>query len=383
MQRLIAPAIALGLSLLFVVAPCAAEERFPYSAFIVVDEAAVRSGPGETFYPVLNLNRGDAVEVWRHDPDGWCAIRPPEGSFSWVSGDFIESTDGRTGTVVGNQVNVRVGTRFSDVRDVVQLQLNAGEQVHLFDARLLPNGDRMTTWYKIAPPAGEFRWVRERDLTNDAAAVPTPTVQAASFSETVDAAPLHLDALPADAPTNQVLNELEIALSQMVAAEPTAWHFADLKLRGEALVERAETAVERSRVRQFLGKLARFADIQRRYAGVAELRTQTAAVDHALATSAPAAEPKTALDGSTDTSRYDGVGRLTQIVLRDDGATNYALSDARGEIIAYLSSAPGVNLRQYAGLEVGVNGIRGFVTEQRLPQITVKRVDVLSSRAVR
>lgn len=377
-------AFALGLSLaLPVLSAVEPTERFPYSAFVTEDEAAVRSGPGETYYPVLNLRRGDAVEVWRHDPGGWCAVRPPEGSFSWISGDFVETTDGRTGTIVGDRVNVRVGTRFSDLRDVVQVQLNSGEQVDLLDARLLPTGDRVTTWYKIAPPAGEFRWLRESDLTRDAAAVPTPTVQAASFSEAVAAAVPRLDALPDDAPLQQVLNELEIALSEMVAAEPTAWHFTELKRRGEALVERAETAVERSRARRFLGKLARLADIQRRYVAVAELRSQTAAVDRELATTAPPAEPKTALDGSTDPSRYDGVGRLAQIVLRDDGATNFALTDERGEITAYLAAAPGVNLRQYAGLEVGVNGIRGFVTEQRLPQITVKRIDVLSSRAVR
>jgi hypothetical protein len=74
---------------------------------------------------------------------------------------------------------------------------------------------------------------------------------------------------------------------------------------------------------------------------------------------------------------------VTQIVLRDDGATNFALTDERGEIVAYLAAAPGANLRQYAGLDVGVNGIRGFVTEQRLPQITVKRVDVRSSATAR
>jgi len=391
MSRFIALAIALGFGIGLVGTTQATDERFPYSAFVATDEAAVRSGPGETYYPVLNLKRGDAVEVWRHDPDGWCAVRPPEGSFSWISGDFIESVDGRTGSVVGNQVNVRIGTRFSDLRDIVQLQLNAGEPIHILDARLLPTGDRMTTWYKIAPPAGEFRWIRERDLTRDAASIPmpTPTVQAATFNESAAAATLprvdlaRLDALPADASLQTVLNELETSLSQMVAAEPTAWHFAELKLRGEALVERAETAVERSHARQFLGKLARFADIQRRYASVADLRSQTAAVDQALATSAPPAEPKAALDGSIDASRYDGVGRLTQIVLRDDGATNYALTDERGEITAYLAAAPGVNLRQYAGLDVGVNGIRGFVTEQRLPQITVKRIDVRSNRTVR
>ena len=97
-------------------------ERFPYSAFVATDEASVRSGPSESFYPVLTLRHGDAVEVWRHDPAGWCAIRPPEGSFSWIAAEFIEQTGERTGVVRGNQVNARVGTHFSDLRDAVQVK---------------------------------------------------------------------------------------------------------------------------------------------------------------------------------------------------------------------------------------------------------------------
>ena len=66
--------------------------RFPYTAFVANENGAVRSGPGEQYYPVMNLAQGNAVEVWRHDPGGWCAIRPPEGSFSWISGDFVDTS---------------------------------------------------------------------------------------------------------------------------------------------------------------------------------------------------------------------------------------------------------------------------------------------------
>src|SRR5690348_16674654 len=70
--------------------------QFPYSAFVAMTEAPIRSGPGETYYPVLNLKLGDAVEVWRQDPGGWLAVRPPEGAFSWVSADFIQQTGEKT-----------------------------------------------------------------------------------------------------------------------------------------------------------------------------------------------------------------------------------------------------------------------------------------------
>jgi hypothetical protein len=356
------------------------QTRFPYAAFVAVDEGPVRSGPGESYYPVLNLKHGDAVEVWRHDPNGWCAIRPPEGSFSWVAGEFVDTTDGRTGTIVGRQVNSRVGTRFSELRDAIQLRLDEGELVTIVGHKLAADGASVD-WYRILPPAGEFRWIEAKHVVRDPRELPTG--KTVSFEEPVDAKAgdaTRLVALDAEASPETVLGELETTLSQMVAAEPTAWHFDALEQRAEALVERADDALERSRVRLFLGKLARFRDIQRRYGAIAETRTQTAEIDRELVQAAPLPQTKAALDGTVDTTRYDGVGRLTQIVLRDVGGASYALTDDRGELRSYVVAAPGVNLRQYVGLDVGINGIKGFTGDQRLPQITAKRIDVLSSR---
>lgn len=371
-------------------------ERFPYTAFVAQDTAPVRSGPGAAFYPVQELKRGDAVEVWRHDPDGWLAVRPPEGAFSWIAADFVQTSDGRLGTVVGQEVNVRVGTQFSELRDAVQIRLNDGEQVDILESRTLTTGGREMKWYKIAPPAGEFRWIHQGHTVRHPDQIPSAQVEApagdgvrqVAFEQAPaqhDAAFERLRALPPDASPTAVLNELESALSQMVTAEPTAWYFAELQSRAEAIVERSETAVERSQARLFLGKLARFADIQKRYSAVAQIRGTTTEIDRRLDESAPtftvkASEPKRALDGTRDTSRYDGVGRMTQIVMRDQSGASYALTDETGRITAYVMPAPGVNLRQFVGLEVGVNGIRGFAATAGMPQITAKRIDVLDAR---
>jgi uncharacterized protein YraI len=63
------------------VATAARAEPMPYVAYVVDDGAEVRSGPGQEYYPTTRLPQGYAVEVYRHDGDGWCAVRPPEGSF--------------------------------------------------------------------------------------------------------------------------------------------------------------------------------------------------------------------------------------------------------------------------------------------------------------
>ena len=68
----------------FVAIPCSVcrfrrssgEQTFPYKAFIAADEVYVRSGPGQNYYPTDKLAKGQEVEVYRHDPGGWCAIKP-------------------------------------------------------------------------------------------------------------------------------------------------------------------------------------------------------------------------------------------------------------------------------------------------------------------
>ena len=69
--------LALAIVGVWLSAGAARADEFPYVAFINADEVNVRSGPGDNYYPVMKLNRGDRVEVYRHDPGGWYAIRPP------------------------------------------------------------------------------------------------------------------------------------------------------------------------------------------------------------------------------------------------------------------------------------------------------------------
>lgn len=158
----------------------AGSARFPYRARVVVKRAAVRSGPGEDYYPVMELGSGAEVEVYRHDPGGWYAVRPPEGSYSWVAAAFVEpAPDGSLAAAIrGRRVVVRVGSPLVDVPDVIQLRLNSGDQVRLLDPQ--PFEFSNMVWYKIAPPAGEFRWIsgRELEAIDDARVAPVSGTKA-------------------------------------------------------------------------------------------------------------------------------------------------------------------------------------------------------------
>jgi hypothetical protein len=149
--------------------PSVAEDiAFPYKAYITSNDVYVRSGPGKNYYPTNKLAAGTEVEVYRHDPGGWYAIRPPEGSFAWVSGRYLQAT-GEAGLakVVGDEVAARVGSEFSDIRDVIQVRLHRGEIVEVVDKKEFGAGPDAGVWYKIAPPSGEFRWVAGRYVDPD------------------------------------------------------------------------------------------------------------------------------------------------------------------------------------------------------------------------
>ena len=144
---------------LLLVSSARGDQTFPYKAYVTSGEVYVRSGPGKNYYPTSKLKTGDQVEVYRHDPGGWFAIRPPSGSFTWVSARYLEKSSHGLAKVVGDQVAARVGSEFSDIRDVIQVRLHRGEVVEILETKEFRSGPEAGTWCKVAPPSGEFRWV--------------------------------------------------------------------------------------------------------------------------------------------------------------------------------------------------------------------------------
>ena len=141
-------------------ASTAAAESFPYVAYVIDPDTYVRSGPGNQNYPTGQVPAGFAVEVYRHDAEGWCAIRPPQGSFSLAPAHQMRIIDGRTAEVTASGVVARVGSSVASQRNAVQVMLERGEVVQLVESPVAND-----PWVKIAPPAGEFRWIAARRLS--------------------------------------------------------------------------------------------------------------------------------------------------------------------------------------------------------------------------
>lgn len=142
------------------------EASTPYQALVGSELAEVFSGPGDSHYATTRLQQGTTVDVYRHDPGGWCAIRPPSGSFSLVPAAVIDRASDQVGIVTEEGVQAWVGTRLGSVENPLwQVKLKLNEKVAILGETSWPNPEgHSTIWYQIEPPAGEFRWIRESEI---------------------------------------------------------------------------------------------------------------------------------------------------------------------------------------------------------------------------
>jgi hypothetical protein len=137
----------------------------PFTAYVATDDALIYSGPGGSYYPTESLGLGTELVVYRQE-EGWCAVRPPRRSFSWVSARFLKVGKDGLAEVVADNVACRVGSHLSELRDTVQVRLKRGEIVEVRGARQVGTDSQASLWYKIASPSGEFRWIERKYLSS-------------------------------------------------------------------------------------------------------------------------------------------------------------------------------------------------------------------------
>jgi uncharacterized protein YraI len=193
-------------------------QSFPYTATVTVEEAAVRSGPGGEYYATDTLRRGDQVEVYRLDDGEWLGIRPPEGSFSWVpEGALVLSEESGVAKVVREGTMAWIGARVGRVaQHKWQVTLSAGERVRVISSKrhLASLAEQDQSWYKIAPPAGEFRWIHQDDVRRKrppkAPATELATRVTDSSSADSDSAEAGQPSPPGDQASDLHLTDLEV-----------------------------------------------------------------------------------------------------------------------------------------------------------------------------
>jgi len=211
------------LTSLLLCATTAHAQTFPYTAYVTDQQTYVRSGPGQRYYPTGQIPQGYAVEVYRHDDKGWCAVRPPAGSFSWVSSHQVRSSGPGVVEVIADRVVTRVGSQLSDSRSAVQVLLSLGEQLEVITG----NQQDDPRWTRVAAPAGEFRWVAAAALSRQPPLEVTPQ---SPVSETTQASKTTWSRQTEDSPASQtetpnLFEHLRTQNSLQLKSQHAALHF--------------------------------------------------------------------------------------------------------------------------------------------------------------
>jgi hypothetical protein len=374
--------------------PASAGQTYPYQA-IIKNSTTVRCGPGESYYACLELTAGSKVEVHALTENGFLAIRPPRGSSSWVDAADLVATDRSLGRVTRSGTVSWIGSQLRDPRDHNwQVQLQQGDPLRLLEKRAMQIHSDLppATYYQVAPPAGEFRWIPAADVATSPVAVSPPastrwvdsTIQPASalmpVRQASTTAPLSAEGWrsrhtqraprvaalesetrlaglwpgePGEQPPAQASQRimlLDTRLSQLMAGESEPWEFEALRTSLRQLLQQGLGQPFRQRVDILLKRIDQYQQVQQ----------------------GKLLDPDSTR--SLDTSIYDVAGWLMKVHASDQPAPPYAILDDNGRVLEFVSPAPGLNLHRYLKKRVGIFGYQSYLASLKTPHITVYRI---------
>ena len=159
----------------------------PKVRFVQSNKASIRSGPSEKYYATTTLQNGTSVDVYLETSDGWSGIRPPANSHDWIPSNIAYLLPGgKSAEIIEDKSPAWVGSDSSDLSEFMwQMELVKSQQVQVLGEELQMTDDgKKQLWYRIAPPPGEFRWVKTSQLSDSStSSSPSNGVQLANYLE--------------------------------------------------------------------------------------------------------------------------------------------------------------------------------------------------------
>ncbi len=195
--------------------------------------------------------------------------------------------------------------------------------------------------------------------------------------------------MPTFATSNRELEQLQLALSEMVTRSPATWNLDPLKERAKHFIEHGSDPVQRGQARLLMDRIDEFQQHARRTAFVPGLNTRAAyspsTTPGAVATAAyqpstigspvslaSAARPASSTASSGKT--FDATGWLVPVHGATKNQPAYALSNRDGTVIAYVSPLPGMNLDSYINKAIGISGRRGYLPQLQAGHIQAETI---------
>lgn len=229
---------------------------------VSANDVYVRSGDSLNHYTICKVQSGDKVHVVSERGE-WYEIEPPPGTFSLVSGDFVDTTDNQSGTINGDNVRVRAGSLINENKYTVQTLLTKGTPVTILGRN--PDG-----FVRIAPPSGATVWINKSFVNLGDGAVSPSKVSEPNSEPTADAAKGGSDIPPAVAAS--AAKSAEKLSVPMPAAATTALRRQVEEIDAAARAELAKPIEQR-----------RFEPIAQRYEPIASQNDDTYAREYAKA----------------------------------------------------------------------------------------------------
>jgi len=400
----------------------------PYKGRITTDQVFTRSGPGQNYYPTAYLEKNSVVDVYREDVGGWLAIRPTENEFSLIRAEDLEHGDDRRIAYVRTaDAPAFVGSQISDRHHITHVKLDQDEPLEVLGIVELrdPETGKKEAFYRIAPPAGDFRWVNKHfvEAIGIQPRTQTPTVDSAAMAEALEEdkfwkeneqklsaiRPVSFDAETTDTPgaaitgelqpldeigpgTSLNLIELELHISRECIKPVEQWSFKPLKAQAKRLIVEGETPLERGKARLLLEKIEEFNQLyERKLAATEAMATASIPLktplisDEELGEVEPSTDPAASFKKDGFDPRYDGKGWLMPVITRASSSRNpnqytppFALTDSQGNVLQFVSPSPGLNLRRYARMQVGIYGQISPLDQYTKQHLTAHRIVVLS-----
>jgi len=395
-----------------------------------------RLEPVQTYVSQVRLRKGERVELldkWDSDQAqdrdadseaaAWCRIWPPAGEFRWLHAEDLKPAAARAdamsppaGAATDPKPTLAPRTSFeadgwqarpvgpASIRPSAKSARPSVESVPAGGQTVIggasrnaaptspsPSPDTAAGWTVTPKPA------TRQDGSPDAAAERAADVKPKPSASTPIRVPVddekviagavarpsdRPDPSPPSDPTRQwtsrtpppfqTVEELELELAKMVAQDPRAWRLADLRQRVDANLIRYESTAERVRARQLLERVAEFEQLHSR---MAQTASGSASASPAVpAVPGPDSAPDEPAASSAADVQYDGSGWLVPVHSATGTAPPFALLDAQGDVLGYVSPTPGLNLQRYLRKQVGIFGQRGYVPSLNKPHVTAERI---------
>lgn len=309
---------------------CRAQE--PAAKFITVPEVKVRSGASDQFYETSVLRHGDSVQVLSEER-GWLAIKPPSGSFSWVSAAAVKRTDGQFGVVESDQpVPVMPGSSLTNkAPNVEQVKLEKGAVVVILGEAFSPGSG--TSFLPIQPPPNEKRYI-PADAVKPQQFVGTPTVP---------------NPLPPGL-NNDLISQADAALQS-----------GNIEAAKRLYAEAAEKCTDYQQKTYCNNRLASLGQGPDGHPGHPNQSQGVAMAPGGHITGQPASSVYQTMtiqrNSTTQPPNWSAWGILRRTAFKsNDGQAMYVLENQKGQALLYVTAQSGLSLTNFIGRTISLYG---------------------------